>query len=156
MTNDELDSLVARLRITRSYLVNHPTHGSWREGGVVERGIDAITALRANLAAKDATLGEMTKLARKAEVERDYLIKKRDSASLGVLGCVIKALTQERNKALADLAAARELLHDLRPHVLCGYNAPLTGAIDLYARIDAFIAQSAPAESKDHDLERNE
>lgn len=51
----DYDSFVTRLRITRSYLANHPTHGSWEEAGVVEQAADAIVALRSDLAAAQAT-----------------------------------------------------------------------------------------------------
>lgn len=55
----DYDSFVTRLRITRSYLANHPTHGSWEEAGVVEQAADAIVALRSDLAAAQALLGEV-------------------------------------------------------------------------------------------------
>ena len=43
----DYDELVQRMNITRSYLANHPTHGSWEEANVVEQAADAITKLRA-------------------------------------------------------------------------------------------------------------
>lgn len=45
------DGLLDRLKITRSYLANHPTRGSWYEAGVVEQAVAEITRLRATLRA---------------------------------------------------------------------------------------------------------
>lgn len=56
MTN--YDELVQRLHITRSYLANHPVHGSWIEASVVERAAKVIVALRADLAAARAIAAE--------------------------------------------------------------------------------------------------
>ena len=53
----DYDKLVQRLHITRSYLANHPTHGSWEEAGVVEQAADAITKLRAE---RDALAAQLT------------------------------------------------------------------------------------------------
>lgn len=54
MTPD-LAALVERLKITRSYLANHPTRGSWTEARVVEEAIAALELLAAeNYSVKEA------------------------------------------------------------------------------------------------------
>ena len=82
----DYDSFVTRLRITRSYLANHPTHGSWEEAGVVEQAADAIVALRSNLAAARADAARLRHdlndmraghevLARQLSISRELLVE---------------------------------------------------------------------------------
>jgi len=54
---------------------------------------------------------------------------------------LLKDAAKERDAARAECEKLRALLRDLRPHVLCGYRAPITGAIDLHDRIDAALKE---------------
>lgn len=114
----EYDELVQRLHITRSYLANHPTHGSWEEANVVEQAADAITKLRA---------------------ERDFAME-----MVNVQDNKIDKLLGERDALAADAARYRWLRGN---GVIFERTAPghlFDYGIGLDAAIDAALAGDKP------------
>ncbi len=124
----DYDKLVQRLHITRSYLANHPTHGSWEEAGVVEQAADAITQLRAE---RDALKDELRRTCE--HLGLDHLLAERDALRHDIERHVAIAAAQatEIDALAALLLEARRELHN-----------DGTGYMQtLLARIDALAAE---------------
>lgn len=125
MTNYD-EQLVQRLREqymdTKQMLPNVLCHDS----------ADAITKLRAE---RDALRADLA--AAQAEISA------RSDLMQGYLDCWRNDKARAE-RAENDLAAARALLLECRPHLLCGWMDPCDLAATLPARIDAALAEGKP------------